>query len=133
MEQNGTSQQGLTAKQLRAIECLLRESTTQAAAEAAGVGKTTIFRWLNEPEFAAAYRQARDQMYEGALNGLQAASADAVRALRDVVNDKTAMASARVSAAAKVLDLSLKVREQFEIEERLRLLEERLAQSPGKG
>jgi DNA-binding MurR/RpiR family transcriptional regulator len=124
MNRNETSEQdGLTAKQQRAIESLLREPTVQAAAEAAGVSKATIFRWLACPGFSAAYREARGRLLESTLTALQAASTDAVTCLREVINDKAAQVSARVSAAKTVLELGLKAREALEVEERLAYLE----------
>lgn len=113
----------LSAKQQRAIEALLTEPTTRAAAEAAKVSEATIFRWLAEPVFAAAYREARGRLLESTLTALQAASADAVTCLRDVINDKAAQVSARVSAAKTVIELGLKARETLEVEERLAYLE----------
>src|SRR5262245_5260048 len=58
-----------------------------------------LARWLNEPTFSAAYRQAQSELFETALTTLQAASGDAVRCLRAIVNDQQAQASVRVSAA----------------------------------
>lgn len=113
----------LSAKQQRAIEALLTEPTTRSAAEAAKVSEATIFRWLAEPVFAAMYREARGRLLESTLTALQAASADAVTCLRDVINDKAAQVSARVSAAKTVLELGLKAREVLEVEERLAYLE----------
>jgi len=61
------------------------------------------------------------------------ASGKAVETLRDVMNDKTAQASARVSAAKTVLDIAIKAREQLELSERLRLVEEQLKLQRGNG
>lgn len=116
----------LSAKQQRAIEALLTEPTTRAAAEAAKVSEATIFRWLSYPVFSAAYRAARERLLESTLTALQAASADAVTCLREVINDQTAQVSARVSAAKAVLDLSLKARDTLDVEERLKTVEEYL-------
>lgn len=126
MEGNGSKSGELTAKQLRAIEALLREPTTTAAAKAAKVGETTIFRWLADPAFAAAYRQARGRLLEDTLANLQAASGDAVRTLRAVLDDEAARPGEKVSAARAILEYSLKAREVLEVEERLRALEDRL-------
>src|SRR5262245_8742563 len=119
----------LSAKQQRAIEALLTEPTTRAAAQAAGVGETTIFRWLAEPAFSTAYRAARSRLLESTLTELQAASTEAVETLREVMNSPLAMPAARVSAARAVLEFSLRAREEIEIEERLRALESAVAPS----
>ncbi len=52
-------------------------------------------------------QERRGRMLEGTLTSLQSASVDAVKCLREVINDTTAQVSARVSAAKSVLDLSL--------------------------
>ena len=127
MEQNGTKTKPLTAKQERAIQCLLSSGTLTEAAETAGVGKTTLFRWLNEPVFAAAYREERNRRFESACTILQAASADAAKTLQQIVNDPEVPVSVRVSSAKTILELSLRAKEQVDHEERLREIEAKLA------
>jgi hypothetical protein len=129
----GLEKAKLTTKQQRAMEALLATPTVLAASEAAGVSKTTIFRWLADPDFSAAYREARGQLLEATLAALQAAGAAAVETLKTVMKDETAQPSARVSAARTVLEMTLRAREVLEVEERLRLLEERLNAQPTPG
>lgn len=49
----------LSRKQEAAVAALLTESTLCRAAERARVGEVTLWRWLKEPGFKAAYREAR--------------------------------------------------------------------------
>lgn len=126
MRRSETPQAALTAKQQRAIDALLREPTTQAAAEAAGVSKATIFRWLADEAFSAAYQTARGQLLESTLTALQSASIDAVNVLREVMTDASLNAFARVSAAKAVLEMGFKAREVLEVEARLSALEAEL-------
>ncbi len=126
-----TESKRLTAKQERALQALLVTPTTRAAAEAAGVSEATIWRWLADADFSAVYREARTKSLESTLTALQAAGADAVKALRDVMNDTNAKGSERVSAAKAIIELGLKGRDVLETEERLAALEERLAAQPG--
>ena len=57
MAQNGTVPSELTAAQRRAIEALLSEPSIEAAAEASGVGRRTLHRWLaDDVAFTAALR-----------------------------------------------------------------------------
>lgn len=120
--------ESLQPKQIKAIEALLREPTTAAAAKAARVGEATIFRWLADPAFSAAYKEARGQLLEATLTALQAAGGDAVKCLVEVTNDKEAQVSARVSAAKAIIELGLKTREVLDVEERLKALEERFGE-----
>lgn len=126
MRVNESRNSALTGKQQRAIEALLSEPTTKAAAEKAKVSEATLHRWLNEDSFFDAYRDARGQLLETTLTTLQSASTDAVICLRSVVNDVNAPTTARVSAARNVLDFALRAHEVLEVEERLRILEVRL-------
>jgi hypothetical protein len=130
MRENESHAGTLTAKQLRAIEALLKEPTTVAAAKAAKVSEATIFRWLADPLFDQAYRQARGRLLESTLTALQCASGDAVQTLRGILSDPLAQAPARVSAARAILEFSLKAKEVLEVEERLRTLERRFEQQP---
>ena len=125
----------LNAKQLRAIDALLREPKTEAAAKATGVSVTTLWRWLNEPVFSTAYRAARGKVLENTLAALQSASGDAVATLRKVLADEFAKPGEKVSAARAILEFSLKAREVMEVEQRLTDLEKRLTaqDAPPKG
>lgn len=59
MEQNGT----LTAQQTLCLEALLGGYTATAAAERAGVGRTTVHRWQSQDfAFQAALNQGRADM-----------------------------------------------------------------------
>ncbi len=133
MEVNGNPNEKLTAKQQRAIKALLDEPTTKAAAESAKVGETTLHRWLNDPAFSSAYREARGRLLETTLTRLQQVSGKAVDTLETVMTDEAAKGSERVSAAKAVLEMTLKAREVLETEERLRALEAKLdAMQPNK-
>jgi hypothetical protein len=118
----------LTQKQQKTIQALLENPTARAAAKAAGVGETTLYRWLGEAAFSRAYRAARNQLLEGTLTALQAASSEAVQTLRQVMQDAEAMVTARVSAARAILEFALKAKEQLETEARLSALEQQVAE-----
>lgn len=117
----------LSTKQARAIEALLSEPTTRAAAKAAGVSEATIWRWLAEPGFAAAHQEARGQLLQGTLTALQAISCEAVAVLREVMNSGASPAGVRVRAAAEVIGLALRAKGELETEQRIRALEQAAA------
>jgi len=60
---------------------LLTEPTYAAAAAKAGVGQTTLYRWLHLPAFRTAYRRARRELIEAAVGRIQAAAGQAVETL----------------------------------------------------
>ncbi len=66
-QQNDDRHDGLTAPQERAIIALLNEQTVGRAAAAAEVGQRTLYRWLKEPTFSRAYREARREAFGQAI------------------------------------------------------------------
>lgn len=94
----------LTAKQDKLIAALMQEPTVEKAAAAAGCCERTAYRWLADAEFAASWRQVREQAFGAALGALQAAAGRAVGCLLAVVDDTGAPAQVRVHAASKVLE-----------------------------
>lgn len=113
----------LTAKQERAPVALLRCGEARAAAVEAGVGETSLWRWLQAPEFQTRYKAARRQLVENALAQLQSDCAVAARALREVAEDKTAPATARVSAARAIIEQSVSAIQLTDLMERIEALE----------
>jgi hypothetical protein len=73
--------QKLTAKQESVIAALLTEPTYAAAAAKAGIAESTLYRWMNHPEFRRAYRAARRELVEAAVGRIQSAAGEAVDAL----------------------------------------------------
>src|SRR5215204_779002 len=115
----------LSPQQEGAITALLSEPGLTIAAKAAGVGKATLWRWMQQPAFREAYRRARREAVEQARARLQQASGEAVEVLRDVMNDQDTPHASRVSAARTVLDMAMQATNEEEIEKRLAALEAR--------
>src|SRR5215203_1134602 len=115
----------LSPQQEGAITALLSDPGLTGAAKAAGVGKATLWRWMQQPAFRDAYRRARREAVEHARARLQQASGEAVEALRDVMNDEDAPPASRVSAARTVLDMAMQATSEEEILRRLADLEAR--------
>jgi hypothetical protein len=117
--------ENLSAHQSRALAALLVCPTISQAAKACGLHERTIRRYLEDWRFRAAYLEARRAVVSQATAQLQAAGAEAVEALRDVMGDKAAPASARVSAARAVLELGHRGLEDEDLAHRLEVLEQR--------
>jgi hypothetical protein len=114
----------LTPKQERAIASLLSQPTIEAAAESLGVNPATIHRWLSDPAFADAYRDARRAAVTQAVTRLQQVSGAAVGVLVQVMADKANPASTRVNAAKTVLEFSFRAVELEDLAERIAALEQ---------
>ena len=113
----------LSRKKEQAIVALLEAPTVRDAAERVKISPTTLYKWMQLPEFDRAYRQARREAMAVAIARLQRASSEAVRTLEEVMADVEATPASRVTAARAVLDLALKATELEAIEERLTALE----------
>ena len=113
----------LTRKQEALISALLTAPSLAAAAQTAGIGEVTAWRWLKEPTFQTAYRDARRAVVQQAITQVQQATGEAVETLRGVMQDAEAPASARVSAAKAVLETAIKAVELEDLEARIVALE----------
>ena len=119
----------MKAKQEKAIPALLACSTLAEAAAKTGVTERTLYNWLQEESFQGEYRRARWQAAGQAIARLQSIASEAAGALQDVYSNKENPASARVSAARVVLELSIKAVELENLEERINQLEEAVRSS----
>src|SRR2546430_12729651 len=113
----------LSRKQELAIAALLTCSAITDAAKQCGIGEVSLHRWLKEPTFQAAYREARREVVQHAIAQIQRASSEAVETLRAVMQDAEAPASSRVAAARTVLDMSLRAVEIEDLQQRVEALE----------
>src|SRR2546428_4857936 len=113
----------LKRKQDQAVAALLLHPTLATAAKAVGVGEKTLWRWLRDEGFSAAYREARREAVSQAIARLQQVATEAVDALRGVMSDMAVPAPARVSAAKVVLEMAVKAVEVEDLEHRLKALE----------
>ena len=110
-------------KQEEAIVALLTQRNIDEAAKAAGIAPNTLLKWMKEPEFDTAYREARRPAFRQSVARLQQASGAAVSTLLKIMLDATAPHSTRVRAADSVLDHAAKAIEIEDIEGRLSNLE----------
>jgi len=109
----------LGRKQEAAIVELLSQRNVEEAARAAGVGAKTLYRWLTEPTFDAAYRAARRAALSQSSARLQQMCSAAVTTLGKVMVDPTSPVASRVRAADSVLDHAAKSIEIEDIEVRV--------------
>ena len=121
-------------KREEAIAALLGQRNIDEAAKSISVASNTLLKWMKEPEFQAAYREARRAAFGQAVARLQQASGAAVSTLLKIMVDANAPHSTRVRAADSVLDHSAKAIEIEDIEARVTELEQSLAESKsGRG
>jgi len=115
--------QTLSGKQRKALEALLHTGEVSHAATAAGVSRDTVYRWMKQPGFASAVREAEARALDEVSRVLIRLSRAAVGTLAGAMADREAPLGARVRAADITLNRLLQVRELATIEERLAALE----------
>jgi len=121
----------LNRKQEQAIAALLSASSIKAAADVCGMAEVTLWRWLQLPDFQAAYRTARRQVVERAVSELQAACGEAVEKIkRNLSCDNPTV---EIRAAQIILEQGIKGVEIMDLQERVEALERLLEQQKGIG
>jgi hypothetical protein len=103
-EHNGNG--ALTTRQEQAIQALLTGASVNEAAKNAHIGRTTLYRWLNDTRFRAAYRAAQERSQAWTVNRLQVLAAKAIQALEHALDDRESPAMVKVEAARVVLELT---------------------------
>jgi transposase-like protein len=91
-----------------AVAALLTQRNVEEAAKAVGISTRTMLRWIKEPEFQAAYREARRAAYSQAVAKLQQGATAAATTLLKVMLDQGTPASVRVRAAECIMNHSSK-------------------------
>jgi hypothetical protein len=114
----------LSARQERALTCLLAAPSITEAAQQAEIGESTLRMWLRNDAFLAAYRAARRQVVEATIARLQQLTSEAAEALqRGMASTNT---NASIKAACAVLDYAFRGAELIDLAERLEKLERAL-------
>jgi Helix-turn-helix domain len=101
----------LTALQERAIQALLAGASVREAAKNVHVGRTTLYRWLSNGAFRAAYHSAQERSRAWTVNRLQNLTAKAVQVLEQILDDREAPTLAKIEAARAVLNFALSGKE----------------------
>ena len=110
-------------KKEEAIVALLTQRNTEEAARAVGIGPATLLRWLQIPEFQAAFRAAKWAVYSQSIGRLHQMSTAAVSTLGKVMVDPSTPAATKVRAADSILNHTVKAIETENLEARLSELE----------
>lgn len=114
----------LSDKQHKAIMELLQQPNVSRAAEAAGVGRSTLYGWMRDPVFAEAYREARREALQQATARLQALASSFVATLEDVSGNSNAPAASRVAAAKAGLEFAYRADMYEDLEQMIQELQE---------
>jgi hypothetical protein len=114
---------GLSPKQRKAVEALLATGEVCAAARAARVSRDTLYRWLKQPAFLEAVREAEAAALDELSRSLVGLGRTAVETLAAAMTAKAAPWATRVRAADASLARLLQLRELATLEARVAELE----------
>ena len=107
----------------QAIAALLSHRNVEEAARATGISPNTLLRWTKDPEFDAAYREARRMAFSQSIARLQEASGAAVTTVLKIMVDPNVSAGTRLRAVEVVLERTAKAIEIEDIDMRVAELE----------
>jgi hypothetical protein len=113
----------LTPKQRNAVEALLTTGEVSGAAEAAGVSRDTVYRWLKQAALLDAVREAEARALDDLSRLLVRLRRTAAGTLAKAMTDPDAPYPTRVRAADAALSRLLQLRELATLEARVRALE----------
>jgi hypothetical protein len=109
------------------VLALASGQTARDAAHLAGVGERTVTRRLADQEFRREVEALRADLIRQAAGRLVEGMTQAADTLRSLLGADSA--TVRLGAARTILELAPRLHEAAGLEERLRALEERLAQT----
>ncbi|WP_298030039.1 hypothetical protein [uncultured Dysosmobacter sp.] len=122
----------MTPKQTKALAALLTQPTRGQAAQAAGIGLTTLKRYLEDSAFQAEYQKAVSELVEDAAAQARQSLNPALSCLREIVEDGDEPATARIQASRSLLEYGLRLVEVADIMKQLQELEQWRRDTDGK-
>src|SRR4051794_1419515 len=87
MQPSATSEIHLTTKQRKAVEALLTTGEVGAAAREVGISRVTLFRWMQQADFAQAVREAEARAIDDLSRMLVRLGRSATSTLAKAMND----------------------------------------------
>jgi hypothetical protein len=114
-------------KREQAIAALLASGSIHDAAASVQIGYRTLERWLSQPDFQEDYRKAQEQMLDTAVNVLRRASTTFATTLVTVCEDDSVPPVVRLAAAARGLDILMRIHGKAALERELDELEQAVA------
>ena len=107
----------LTDLHRKALELQLSGMTIPQIAKRLDRRRETVWKWTKEPEYAEELRRLRKDAMDAVQVELRAASVEAARVLREIMNDSEINANARIRAAVSILDRTAPLKQSVEIDE----------------
>ena len=116
----------LTNRQLKAIPHIVSSPTYTKGCKKAKINKTTLYKWLKEPQFKAELDRQRNEVVSEAFGILSQSLTQAVEAVVSLLDNKDNRL--KRLAAKDVIDYMIRHKENEDLDERLTEVEKRLAE-----
>jgi transposase-like protein len=116
----------LSPRKRRAVLALVEHGSVVRAADEVGISRQALHRWIKEPEFSQALREASSNMVEQASRRLTHLMLRAVDALEFVLKSSTSNTREKLRAAELILSHGVRLRELSELESRIVELEHKV-------
>ena len=113
----------LTPCQSAALKAFLEGNDWKTTAQIAGCHVSSITRWMRLPEFRDAINDATNLGFVEAGNRLTSSAYRAACTLDGVMMDMDTKPEVKVKAAVEILNYALKLSENMDLQNRIRLLE----------
>lgn len=104
------------------IACSVNEACRQS-----GRSTSTVHRWLKQPEFRAALKQAQDEAFSEGIIRIKSNVTKAVDVLVELLESEDNQI--KIRAAENVIEYAVKLSHNDELEKRISSLEERLKET----
>ena len=126
MEQNGIPETtSLTDRQLAALPYLVASPSLSEGTSLANVGRTTLYRWMEDPHFRATLERMRSEAADLARTELQGLMLKGILVLAEALEDPDP--NIRLRAARATLHIGLKAIDLKELQQRLDRLDDALS------
>lgn len=124
--QNPINADGLTVKQVIAVDALVAGRTLTDAAKAAGVTNKTLWSWRHTPQFMSVVNRKLQERTD--MTGTQGVGLvpECLQVLQGIMNSSTSEDADRIRAAKVIMDSANAYQEQREMEVTIARLERRL-------
>ena len=118
----------LTRRQLKAVPFLVSSPTYTQGCEKAKINKTTLYKWLKNPDFKAELDRQRDDIAAEAFGVLTQSLTKAVETLVGLLDHQDDRL--KRLTAKDIIDFIIRHKENEDLDKRLTEVEKRLAQEP---
>lgn len=111
-----------------ALDLLLCNSNKEVCKKN-NISEATLFRLKRDPKFQSLVNEQKQKLFNTAMEKAQSYSVIALETLKEIITDKEAPASARVSASSKIIDLAQCINDTENITKKLEEIERWLNES----